>query len=93
MFRNDKVQQMGQIEFEGQFVEINDGEAIQEACEELGIPFGCASGVCGVCTVKVLEGMDNLNPRTAEEDDLELEPNERLACRCQLKKGNLKISY
>ena len=84
---------MAKIIFEEQEAEINDGDPIQESCEQLGIPFGCASGVCGVCTVKVIEGMENLNPRCQEEDDLELEEGERLACRCALKKGILKLSY
>jgi ferredoxin, 2Fe-2S len=37
-------------------------------------------GACRACRVRVLSGEENLNPLTARESKLGLEPGERLAC-------------
>lgn len=74
-------------------IEIADGESIKEACLDLGIPFGCESGICGTCIIEVLEGMENLSEKNESEDMMELEANQRLACQCRIRKGNVKIDY
>ncbi|MFJ8627128.1 2Fe-2S iron-sulfur cluster-binding protein [Kitasatospora sp. NPDC093550] len=55
--------------------------------KEMGdyITFGCRSGKCGICAVRVVSGGDNLSPRTPNEERLfELlemdDPAVRLAC-------------
>jgi len=43
-------------------------------------------GLCGTCVVEILEGMENLTPRTkAENSKLKgLSPTLRLSCQCKL---------
>jgi len=84
---------MATIKTDLETLEIKDGAALQEACEKLGVPFGCTTGICGTCIVDVEEGMENLTDRTQEEKDMELEGNERLACQCKLTKGSIKIKF
>ncbi|RAP34238.1 ferredoxin [Candidatus Marinamargulisbacteria bacterium SCGC AG-439-L15] len=74
-------------------VEIADGEKIVDKIEELGVPIGCSNGVCGTCEVEVLEGMDNLNPITEEEEDLGMEGNKRLGCQCVILKDTVNLEY
>ena len=51
--------------------------------------FSCYEGVCGTCLVRVVEGMENLSPRTETERIL-LEvlvpdsPDRRLACQLRI---------
>ena len=40
--------------------EVPDGSALLEVCGDVGIAFGCCTGSCGVCQVKVLEGAENI---------------------------------
>lgn len=78
----------------GEEVELEDGSAIQEVCENAGVPFACTEGVCGTCVIEVKEGMDNFNSFTQEEMDFLGEQNtERLACQCKIKGGCVKISF
>ena len=60
------------------------------------ILFGCRTGICGTCIVKVHEGMDCLNPKTEDESEvLELytsEENTRLACMLR-PTGDIKLEY
>lgn len=74
-------------------IEVKDGELIMDACEQLGVPFSCREGICGICRIEVAEGMDNLNPKTQQEDDMDLEGNTRLACQCKIQKGEIKIKF
>ncbi len=73
--------------------EINDGDNILEAIEELGVPIGCTNGVCGTCEIEVLEGMDNLSPMTAEEEELGMEGARRLGCQCKITGGDVKATF
>ncbi len=77
-----------------QEVEIEDGSAIKQICEEEGIPFACEEGVCGTCVIEVEEGMENLSDFTEEEEDFlgELD-TERLACQCKIKGGCVKVKF
>ena len=73
--------------------DLPDGARIDAVCENAGIPFCCNSGVCGTCKVEVLEGAENLDELTEEENDLGLDRNNRLSCRCSIKSGTVKITY
>lgn len=75
-------------------VEVEDGTAIAEICEDAGVPFACTEGVCGTCVIEIKDGMENLSEFTQEEEDFlgEME-HERLACQCRLKGGCVKISF
>ena len=83
---------MGILKSETRSVEVNDGDSILEACEILGVPFGCTSGVCGTCMTTVLEGIENLSELTENEIAMGVAPPERLMCQCYLKGGEVKIS-
>ena len=74
-------------------IDIEDGSKIVETIEEAGVPIGCSNGVCGTCEVEVLEGMENLNEMTEEEEDLGMEGDKRLGCQCEIKSGTVKLEY
>lgn len=76
-------------------VELPDGSKIAESCEEAGVPFACTEGVCGTCVVEVLEGHENLSSPTQEEKDFLGDDayNERLACQCTLKQGQVTLTF
>lgn len=87
---------MAKLLFEntGEEKEIAENEAIQEICEEAGVPFACTEGVCGTCVVEVVDGMDNLSDFTQEEKDfLGDQDRERLACQCKIKGGCVKLKF
>ena len=71
--------------------ELEDGSSIKETCKTLGIPFSCKKGVCGTCLIEVEEGMENLEDRNQQEEDMGLSGNKRLACQCKIKGGTIKI--
>lgn len=74
-------------------IEVKDGEKIREAVEELGVPFCCTNGICGTCMIDIVEGEENLSELTQQEVDMERDRTHRLACQCQIKKGNIKIEF
>jgi len=74
-------------------IEVADGESIKDACEKLGVPFGCNTGLCGTCMINVHFGEDNLSKLTEEEKILERNKKHRLACQCKIKKGEVGISW
>ena len=74
-------------------IEIQDGEAIMDGAETLGVSFGCRQGVCGTCKCKVVEGMENLDEKTQEEQDMGCEEDERLCCQAKVKGGEVKIQF
>lgn len=74
--------------------ELEDGSPIKDVCESVGIPFACSEGVCGSCIIEVVEGMENLSNFTkAEKDFFGAMQDERLACQCKIKNGNVKIKF
>lgn len=87
---------MPKLKFEDQpdEYELEEGEAIAECCEKAGVPFACTEGVCGTCVIEVKEGMENLSEFTQEEEDFlgELD-QERLACQCKIKNGDVTLSF
>ena len=86
---------MAKIVFEdGKETTLKDGDEIQEACEEAGVPFACTEGVCGTCVIEVDDGMENLSEFTeAEEDFLGEMDTDRLARQCKLKQGTVKVKF
>ena len=62
-----------------------------EAAAELGVLFGCHSGVCGKCATTVLSGLKNLSAPTKEELAMDLDPTRRLMCQCLINKGTVKL--
>jgi len=84
---------MAKIKTDAKEIEIPDNSPIADACEQLGVMFSCRVGVCGICKIEIIEGMENLNPKTNEENDMGLADNERLACQCKIKTGTVKIKF
>lgn len=74
-------------------IEIPRGESIKTYAEELGVPFGCNSGVCGTCMINIVSGEENLNDLTEEEKALKRDKKHRLACQCKIEKGDVKIGF
>lgn len=79
----------------GEEIDLPDGAPIAEACEDAGVPFACTEGVCGTCVIEIKEGKDYLSDPTQEEEDFlgEGTRDERLACQCKIKCGNVRISF
>ena len=84
---------MATIIIDGASKEVPDGSAIMDACEDLGVPFGCRAGQCALCTITILEGMENLVEKNQEELDIGLEDNQRLACQAVIKSGTVVAEY
>lgn len=88
---------MAKIRFltDGIEAEVPDGTPVLDACEDNGasLPFGCAEGFCGTCTMIVKEGLENLAaPNEKERErlgDAGLADNLRLGCQAVLQKGEL----
>lgn len=83
------------FEHSGEEVELEENTPIQEACEEAGVPFACTEGVCGTCVIEIKEGGENLSEPTQEEEDFlgAGTTDERLACQCKIRKGDVKICF
>ena len=77
----------------GKEVEVKDGEDIKDACFELGVPFGCRSGMCGSCMIQVCQGKENLSELTDAEKALERNEENRLACQTKIKEGEVEIDF
>lgn len=79
-------------------VQAPEGTPLQEIADHAGadITFGCRSGSCGTCRVRVLKGLDNCSALEAEERDflksIEAPPDHRLACQIRVM-GDLEIEY
>lgn len=73
-----------------QSYQLAAGTALQDLqFEQDTLAFGCCSAACGTCAMEVLNGMENLNPKSEEENDVldnidENGHNRRLACQCTL---------
>ena len=75
---------MAKLTLNGEELDVPENEKFVDQIEEAGVPIGCSNGVCGTCEVEVLEGMENLNEVTEEEEDLGMEGNKRLGCQCMV---------
>ncbi|MEK6981288.1 MAG: 2Fe-2S iron-sulfur cluster-binding protein [Candidatus Micrarchaeota archaeon] len=78
-------------------VEVADGTILAELDGKCSVLYGCKSGTCGSCMVKVTKGMENLEaPNEIEKSGLEVfanSPNQRLMCQCKIKKGEIEIEF
>jgi len=72
-------------------VELDDNSELKNACEELGVEFGCKNGFCRTCEVTILEGYDNLTELSENEEFINLTKPRRLMCQCRIKQGTIKI--
>lgn len=83
------------FEHNSEEVELEDNAPIAEICEDEGVPFACTEGVCGTCVIEIVEGENNLSDPTQEEEDFLGEGcrEERLACQCKIKCGNVKVRF
>lgn len=84
---------MAKIKTAEQELELPDGSPIKETCRELGVPFGCESGLCATCEVEVIEGYDNLGLLNEREQEMGLEGNHRLCCQCVISSGEITIKF
>jgi ferredoxin len=74
--------------------DLPDGSSIKEVCEKAGVPIPCGEGICGACVIQITSGMENLSEYTQEEKDFLGEMgDERLACKCKIKKGTVKVTF
>jgi ferredoxin len=83
---------MATLKFEGEEREVADGVSVIEACEDMGLPFGCQDGLCGTCASKVVTGAENLSPKNDKEDDFDLPEGHRLPCQCTITSGTVEFS-
>ncbi len=74
-------------------LEVTNGAPIRDVCEELGVLFGCRSGLCGTCMIGVVEGEENLSELTEEEVAMDRDRKHRLACQAKIKKGTVTINF
>jgi ferredoxin len=86
-----------EVKNDGASVELPDGSLLAELDGKCSVLFACKTASCASCKVKVLEGMDNIEP----PNDLEqaglatfaTDPSERLMCVCKIKSGKIVIEY
>tara|TARA_Y100001935_G_scaffold251096_2_gene252356 strand:+ start:4543 stop:4797 length:255 start_codon:yes stop_codon:yes gene_type:complete len=84
---------MAKLVLNDQEIEVEENVRIVDSIEEAGVPIGCSNGVCGTCEVEVIEGMENLNSMTEEEEDMGMEGNKRLGCMCEVTGGKVVMEY
>jgi len=79
-------------------VEAPAGAGLQEIAQASGadLTFGCGSGSCGTCRVRVTEGLEHCSPAGAEERDflqsLGAPEDHRLACQVKVL-GDVDVEY
>lgn len=79
-------------------VEAPLGTPLQRIADAAGadITFGCRTGSCGTCRVRIAEGAEHCHPPGPEERDflagLGAPPDQRLACQVVVQ-GDVAIEY
>lgn len=79
-------------------VQAPTGTALQEIAEAAGadLTFGCRTGSCGTCRVRISRGLDHCSPVGPEERDflkgLDAPSDQRLACQLKVN-GDIDIEY
>lgn len=79
-------------------IQIESGKLLSQALDASNSPilFGCRTGICGTCLVKVIDGHENISMLTEDEKDyLELLPDPsdlRLACQFMCT-NNVTLEY
>ncbi|MEM3091100.1 MAG: 2Fe-2S iron-sulfur cluster-binding protein [Candidatus Pacearchaeota archaeon] len=84
---------MAKIKYGKKEIIIKDNSSIKEACKELGVFFGCESGVCGTCMIKIKKGYKNLSNKNDKEKRFSTDPKYRLACQCNILNGEVEIDF
>jgi ferredoxin len=83
---------------EDMLVEAPPGTPLQAIADAAGadITFGCRSGSCGTCRIRVLAGLEHCSAMEPEERDflqgLDAPPDHRLACQVRVE-GDLELEY
>lgn len=79
-------------------VEAPSGTPLRDIADATGadITFGCGSGSCGTCRVRVTEGLEHCSEPESEEKEflraLQAPPDHRLACQVCVN-GDVEIEY
>ena len=79
-------------------VQAPKGTPLQAIADAAGadITFGCRSGSCGTCRIRVLKGLQHCSAPTPEERDfllaLDAPEEHRLACQVRVD-GDLELEY
>jgi ferredoxin len=79
-------------------VQAPAGTPLLDIAEAAGadLTFGCRSGSCGTCRVRIARGIEHCSPMTSEERDflagLSGPADQRLACQVAVE-GDLDIEY
>jgi ferredoxin len=79
-------------------VEAPAGAELMEIAQASGadVTFGCGSGSCGTCRVRIAQGLDHCSAPSPEERDflqgLEAPPDHRLACQVKVQ-GDVEVEY
>ena len=79
-------------------VEAPAGTSLQAIADAAGadITFGCRTGSCGTCRVRIAEGLHHCNEPGSEERDflkgLDAPPDQRLACQV-IVQGDVAVDY
>jgi len=84
---------VARIVIDGEALDVPDNAPIREACEDLGVPFGCKQGQCATCVIEIQEGMDNLSAKNEPEVAMGLQEHERLACQARIKSGTVIATW
>ncbi len=78
-------------------VEVADGALLAELDGKCSILFACKTASCASCKVRVVEGMENLEPPNELEQaglaTFATDPSERLMCQCKIKGGKITVEY
>ncbi len=77
--------------------EVPDGSRLLDYAKNSNMLFGCETGHCGSCICNITKGAENLNSKTAVEEQtlgrMNAYPSQRLACQIIVKKGEIIIEY
>ncbi len=79
-------------------VECEAGAKLKDVATQnnLGIPFGCEDGICSTCLIQINSGMENLSPRTEQEEATlsirSASPEQRLGCQCKVN-GDVEFEF
>jgi ferredoxin len=86
------------FEMEDLLVEAPRGASLQDVAAASGadITFGCRSGSCGTCRIRIREGLDHASPPSTEERDfldaMGAPADHRLACQVRVE-GDMSLEY
>lgn len=82
----------------GETLQVEEQRKLSELLDVLNSPvlFGCRTGICATCMVRVVDGMDHLPPLTEDEQEVvevyDGDEQCRLACQLYLK-GDVTLTY